>query len=207
MHTIEFIEYLLQVFFLNTYSIILDRDIKLTRFIPSTYIQQQFAFLFFIFHCIVQQIKNNICKMHLVYKYIRIYRIQIRSDFTIVFLYLQRESIDNTGYQIICIHLFHLQRRFLLFEHRHLQHLFHLKTQTLGFIIYHSGYMLEHSRRFSHCRIFQHLSCQRYGRDRCLEFMCHIIYEIILYLGQLLLTEDDIDSKNERHKQYKCEDQ
>lgn len=25
--------------------------------------------------------------------------------------------------------------------------------------------------------------------------MCHIIYEIILYLGQLLLTEDDIDSK------------
>lgn len=73
--------------------------------------------------------------MHLVYKYIRIYRIQIRSDFTIVFLYLQRESIDNTGYQIICIHLFHLQRRFLLFEHRHLQHLFHLETQTFGLII------------------------------------------------------------------------
>lgn len=33
--------------------------------------------------------------------------------------------------------------------------------------------------------------------------MCHIVDEVILYLCQLLLAEDDVDSKDECHKQYK----
>lgn len=62
--------------------------------------------------------------------------------------------------------------------------------------------MLKHGRRFTYGRIIQHLGSQRNSRDRCLEFMSHIVNEIILYLCQFLLTENDVYGKNKSHQQY-----
>ena len=84
--------------------------------------------------------------MHLICKYNRIGSLKVRCYLTIISFHFQSKGIDNTCNQFIRINLLHLQSCLLTFEHRHLEHLFHLEAQALGFIINHSRYMLEHLR-------------------------------------------------------------
>jgi len=142
--------------------------------------------------------------MHLVCKYNRIGRLKVRCYLSIIPFHFQGKGIDNSRYQFVRIDFLHLQSRLLPVEHRHLEHLFHLKTQAFGFIIYNPRYMLEHLRRFSDRRIFQHLRRQRNGGDRSLKLMRHIIDKVVLHLRQFLLTEHDINRKNECHQQHHC---
>lgn len=51
------------------------------------------------------------------------------------FLYFQTEGIHHSINQLMCVNFLFLKRHTLSFKHRHLQHLFYLKTQTLRFVI------------------------------------------------------------------------
>ena len=73
--------------------------------------------------------------MHFIHKNHRILRIQFRLQRTIVFLYFQTESIHHSINQLMCVNFLFLKCHTLPFKHRHLQHLFYLKTQTLRFVI------------------------------------------------------------------------
>ena len=65
--------------------------------------------------------------------------------------------------------------------------------------------MLEHGRRLTHCRVFQHLRRQRNGRYRRFKLMRHIVDKVILHLRQFLLAEHDINREDKRNQQHKGE--
>lgn len=68
----------------------------------------------------------------------------LSSDLAAVFLYLELECVHYIIYSHIGIYFFQFQSSLLTLKHRHLQHLFYLKAQTLGFIVDHSRYLLQH---------------------------------------------------------------
>ena len=78
--------------------------------------------------------------------------------------------------------------------------------------------MLHHRWAFQHGFVVEHLSCQRYGGDRCLKLVRHVVDEVVFDFAQLLLTEnhhngvDENEHQNERehkrryHKLDRCID-
>ena len=55
--------------------------------------------------------------------------------------------------------------------------------------------------------MFEDVGGEGYGRDRGVELMCDIVYEMIVYVGEVVVREDDIDSKDEGEKEQECEDE
>ena len=107
MHAVELFKYLFQIFFLNTYSVILNRNHQLARFIPGLHFQFQIGIRSLILHRIIHQIENHIRKMHFICKDIRVCCVQFRLYITVITFYLQGECIDNTGNQLIGIQFLH----------------------------------------------------------------------------------------------------
>ena len=203
MHAIELLEYLFQILLLDADAVILDGNHQFARLIPSLHRQLQIRIRTFILHCIIHEIENHIGDMHLIGKNGRVGSFKLRFNLSIITLHFQCKRVDNTRYQLVGIQFLILQSSLLTVKHRHLKHFFYLEPQALRFIVDDTRYMLEHSRRLAHSRVFQHLCRQRNRRYRRLELVRHIVDEIILHLRQLLLAEYDVNRKDERHQQYK----
>ena len=102
--------------------------------------------------------------------------------------------------QFIGIKFLHLERRsVLVIEHRHLQHFIDLKTQSFGLTGDYTRKTPEHFRRFGHRLVLQHLRRKRYCRYRSLELMRHIVYEVILHLGNFLVPDSHVQCYHERY--------
>ena len=98
--------------------------------------------------------------MHFIDSDDSIHGIELCADGAAVFFHLEFEGVDDIEYGCICVDLLKFKSCFLTVEHRHLKHLLHLEAESLGFIGYDSGYLLEHHGRFSHALVVEHLSSQ-----------------------------------------------
>ena len=63
--------------------------------------------------------------------------------------------------------------------------------------------MFHHARAFAYSLVVKHLSSQRYTAYWCLQLVCHIVDEIILYLRISFLSEYYEYCEDESNEQYK----
>ena len=143
--------------------------------------------------------------MHLVDFHDSVHGIEICLDGTAVLLDLEFEGVHDIEYGGIGIDILDFQRRASAVEHRHLEHLLHLETQAFCLIVYHGGYLLEHGGTLAHALVVEHLCRQAYGGYGRLEFVCHVVDEIVLHLGQFLLPEGHDNGVDEYYQQNECE--
>ena len=134
-----------------------------------------------------------------------VFCIKMRLDLSSCLLYFEAECRAGTLHDGIHRYILKFQVGLLTIEHRHLQNLLNLETQSFGFVGYHSSDMLHHVGRLRDRRVIEHLRSKRNTRDRSLELMRHIVDEVVLDLAQLLLSEHHIDDKNEKHQHYQGE--
>ena len=66
--------------------------------------------------------------------------------------------------------------------------------------------MFQHRRRLIHSIVVEHLCGQRDTADGRLQFVGHIVDEVILDLRIALLAEDDINGEDEGDEQHDCKD-
>ena len=115
-------------------------------------------------------------------------------------LHTQSERVGYIFNHFVEVEGLLLEDGFLAVEHRHLQNLFHQEAQPLGLIVYYRAQMLHHRRTLRYRLIVQHLCRQRDTCNRCLQFVGHIVYEVVLYFSVTLLTEDYHYRENECHQ-------
>ena len=118
----------------------------------------------------------------------------------------EREGIGNILNHLVQIEFFLLEHRLLAVEHTHLQYLFYQETKTLRFIVDHVTQMFLHLFALCYRGIIEHLRCQTDTGYRRLQFVGHIIDEVVLYLSISLLSEDNHNGKDEGNQQYQRED-
>ena len=66
--------------------------------------------------------------------------------------------------------------------------------------------MFHHLRALRKTLVVHHLGRQGDARDRCLQFVRHVVDKVVLYLAVPFLPEDDDDREDERHQQHEGED-
>ena len=206
MYTIELVEYLLQVFLLHTQAGIRNREIQMLFIIPGLHRDVKRFVRLTVFHSIVHQIEDDILEMHLVNIESRIDGFDIGIDLTTCMLNAEREGISNILNHLVQIEFFLLEHRLLAVEHTHLQYLFYQETKTLRFIVDHVTQMFLHLFTLCYRGIIEHLRCQTDTGNRRLQFVGHIINEVVLYLSISLLSEDNHNGKDEGNQQYQRED-
>ena len=206
MYTIELVEYLLQVFLLHTQAGIRNREIQMLFIIPGLHRNVKRLVWLTVFHGIIHQIEDNILEMHLVNIESRIDGFDIGIDLSTCMLHAEREGIGNILNHLVQIEFFLLEHSLLAVEHTHLQYLFYQETKALRFIVDHVTQMFLHLFTLCHRSIIEHLRCQTDTGNRSLQFVGHIIDEVVLYLSISLLPEDNHNGKDEGNQQYQRED-
>ena len=165
----------------------------------------QGALLRAVFNRVVEEVENNVGEVHLVDGHDGVEGVEIGSDGAAVALHLELEGVDDVEYHCVGVYVFEAQGRLLPVEHRQLKHLLNLKAQAFGLVGYHRAYLLKHGRRLAHALIVEHLCRKRYRRYRCFELVRHVVDEVILHLGEFLLSERHYDGVDEYHKQNEGE--
>ena len=144
--------------------------------------------------------------MHLINIYNSIDRIEIRVYPAAIFLDFQTERIYDIGNYKIRVYILHAERTLFLIEHRHLKHFLHLEAQTLSLVVDYIRNMLKRLGRLTDRLVVEHLSGERNGGDGSLEFMRHVVDEIIFHLRDFLLPEGHNDCIEEYYQDHKGED-
>ena len=66
MYAIELVEYLLDIFFLDALTVILDAEAQMLAFVPSANVDVDRLIGLAIFHRVIQQVGDGIGEVHLV---------------------------------------------------------------------------------------------------------------------------------------------
>ena len=144
--------------------------------------------------------------MHLIDIHRRIDRLYARIDLATRVLHAEREGGSNVFHHLVEVGVFLLEHRRLVVVHTHLQHLLHQEAEALRLVIDHASEMLDHLRRLRQALVVHHLRGQRDTRYRGLQFVGHVVDEVVLDLRVAFLSEDHDDGEDKRHQQDKRED-
>ena len=200
------LENFLQVVFLDTHSVVLDREAQVVVGVPRLDEEVDGLVGLPVFDGVVDKVEDDIGEMHLVDIALRVYRLDIGDDFATGVLHAQREGVGHVLYHLVEVELLFLEDGVFLVEHRHLEHFLHEEPQSFRLILDGASDMLHHGRALGERVVVEHLCRQRYAGDRRLEFVRHVVDEIVLDFGVPFLSEHHDDGEDERDEQDDGED-
>ena len=160
MHTIELVEDLLDILFLDTLSCITDTETEVTMIVPCADIDIQRFFGLTVFDSIIHQIGDGILEVHLIDIHGRVDSLNLCIYLSTRMFHAQGECGGDILYHLVEIQFLLLKHHALLVEHRHLQHLLHEEAQAFRLVGNHATQVLRHLLRLRHAVVVHHLCCQ-----------------------------------------------
>ena len=160
MYTIELIEDLLDIVFLDADTRIPYRQVQTVLVVPCLQIDIDGLVGLTVFHCIVEQVVDHVLEVHLIHEDGGIDSTDIGIDLTACMLHTERERVGHALHHFVQVEFLLLEHRFLTVEHRHLQYLLHEEAQAFRLIVHHTTQMLGQGRCLGHGLVVEHLCSQ-----------------------------------------------
>ena len=158
--TIELIEDLLDVLFLDAQTRVADGEAEMVFVVPRADIDVERLLGLTVLHGIVHQVGDGILEVHLIDKDGRIDGFDLRKDMSTRMLYAERETGGHRFQQFIEVELLFLEGGLFAVEHRHLEHFLHEEAQALRLVVDNTTQVLEHRGTLRDGFVVEHLCCQ-----------------------------------------------
>ena len=206
MYTVELIEDLAEVLFLDALTGVANGEVELVGIVPGMDVDVEGFVLLAVLHSIVHQVGDGILEMHLVDIDSGVNGFYLGVYLASRMLHTQGEGLGYLLHHLVEVELLLLEDDALLVEHRHLEDFLHEEAQAFRLVGNDTTEVFGHLLGLRDGVVVHHLDSQRDGGYRGLQLVCHIVDEVVLDLGIPLLTEDDDDSENKRDEQHDGED-
>ena len=144
--------------------------------------------------------------MHFIHIDRGIDRFYVGENLSARMLHAQGERVADVLYHLIQVYLFLLQNSLLAVVHGHLQHFLYQEPQAFALVVDDASQMGHHGFALGDTLVVQHLGRQRNACDGCLQFVGHVVDEVVFDFRITFLAEDDHYRKDEGHQQHESED-